>query len=133
VLFFPLLGPYRRGTQKLDLKTRYLESIPASVFECTALTWLGLNGNTIRELPAALGALTQLKVLRLLSNRVEVLGAHLGRLHQLTVLDVGKNRLTTVEPGSLSGLTGLKVGSDARPCVFVVISRCRSCCCSGTS
>ena len=56
---------------------------------CTALTWLSLNANRLRELPPSIGALTAMQRISLHINRLERLPPELGNLTQLEALRWG--------------------------------------------
>ena len=56
---------------------------------CTALTWLSLNANRLRELPPSIGALTAMQRISLHLNRLERLPPELGNLTQLEALRWG--------------------------------------------
>lgn len=94
---------------RLDLSGQRLTSIPDSVFNKTALTYLNLgsskvvfypplstlidsNANNIKEIPAALGELVHLHTLILNSNQITTLPNSITKLNQLEILDLSKNK-----------------------------------------
>jgi len=89
----------------LDLRSKFLETIPLQVFEQAQLRILLLDNNDLTRLPPQISKLAQLQALYLSGNKLTTL-PDFPKLTQLQKLDLRYNQLTT--PPDLSKLTQLQ-------------------------
>ena len=96
------------GAKNLELTTRGLAELPASLGQLVELRELDLTGNQLRALPKWLGRLTKLQSLNLSANRLISLPGWLGQLTLLKSLVIFHNRLRSL-PEKLGQLNQLQV------------------------
>jgi Leucine-rich repeat (LRR) protein len=89
----------------LDLRSKFLETIPLQVFEQAQLRILLLDNNDLTRLPPQISKLAQLQSLYLSGNKLTTL-PDFPKLTQLQKLDLSYTQLTT--PPDLSKLTQLQ-------------------------
>jgi len=99
---------------ELVLQRAGLESLPAEVWEMTAINYLFLNGNKLSSLPAGIASLVKLERLFAANNELSYIAPEIGRLKALEELDLSYNQLSELpdEIGQLSGLRFLKLNNN---------------------
>ena len=91
----------------LKLSYNKLTTLPESIGNLTALEWLELYCNQLTTLPESIGSLTALEKLLLNRNQLTRLQESIGKLTALEWFDLDDNQLTTL-PESIGNLTALK-------------------------
>jgi len=95
-----------RQSEKLDLDSHGLESLPSCIGLLRKIKWLKLDYNTIDVLPPEIKFLTKLTMLRLRDNRLLSLPREIGELTELIELDISRVNLI-IGHDNLTGLTSL--------------------------
>jgi len=100
----------------LDLKSKSVITLPASLAQAHTLQCLNLSSNRLRELPWAVSQLFSLQELFLDRNELRELPPDLAQLHGLRELHLSHNQLTeiphVVASGALPALKWLFVGHN---------------------
>lgn len=99
----------------LNLSSKGLTRVPATVFSQTGLTVLDLSDNELSgALQAEIRFLQNLKTLDLSDNKFTNVPAEIGQLKSLEVLDLSNNQLTGLphELGNLSNLKRLNLSGN---------------------
>lgn len=97
--------------------------IPKTAYN-TAINWLILSDNKIREIPESIKKLRGLSRLALNDNRIEEIHPGIGTLVELTWIDLTRNRLQTLpdEMANLKKVSGLGLSennfSEIPRCIF---------------
>ncbi|XP_066540755.1 DISP complex protein LRCH3 isoform X10 [Hoplias malabaricus] len=96
--------------ENLNLYQNCLRSVPESLINLQALTYLNISRNQLSTLPAHVCSLP-LKVLIACNNKLVSLPEELGQLRQLTELDVSCNEIQTLpsQVGQLEALRDLNI------------------------
>lgn len=104
----------RKIVTELVLQRTGLESLPAEVWQMTAMNYLFLNGNKLKSLPAGIGSLVKLERLFAANNELSYIAPEIGRLKALEELDLSYNELSELpdEIGQLTGLRFLKLNNN---------------------
>ncbi len=97
----------KEGRKTLNLRHKYLKSVPPEIAKLTNLTYLDLSNNELTSLPPEIARLTNLTELDLSSNKLTSLPPEIGQLTRLQRLHIGKHSTLRWDASSGNQLTSL--------------------------
>jgi Leucine-rich repeat (LRR) protein len=112
--FKPLVMEVDRDITELNLRSKWITSLPKEIGQLINLKSLNLDENQLKSLPAEIGQLTNLTSLCLTRNRLTSLPKEIGQLTNLKSLELFPSQLTSLpkEIGQLTNLTKLGLSSS---------------------
>jgi internalin A len=90
----------------LNLNSKYLQRIPASIENLHTLQGLHLNHNRLTNIPDSILRLSSLRTLSISNNSITEIPASIEHLSRLTTLKLSNNKISSI-PASISQLSNL--------------------------